>query len=95
MAVRYTITVKDTGVNFTCAEDEAVLAMMFRNGKGPLRNGCCGGGCGICRMKILSGDWHAFKPMSAAHVSEADIKEGVVLLCCVQPRSDLIIASVL
>ena len=93
MARRHTVTVKDTGVSFTCAEDEAVLAMMFHNGKGPLRYGCCGGGCGICRMKIVSGDWFAFKPMSAAHVSEADKKGGVVLLCCIQPRSDLVITA--
>jgi hypothetical protein len=31
--------------------------------------------------------------MSAAHVSETEKKEGVALLCCVQPRSDLIIAK--
>jgi hypothetical protein len=32
--------------------------------------------------------------MSAAHVSESDLKQGIVLLCCVQPRSDLVIARV-
>jgi hypothetical protein len=32
--------------------------------------------------------------MSAAHVSGADKKEGIVLICCVQPRSDLVIARV-
>jgi len=83
-----------TEVNFSCAGDEAVLSMMFRNGKGPLRYGCCGGGCGICRMKVVSGEWFAFKPMSAAHVSEDDKKRGVVLLCCIQPRSDLVIAKI-
>ena len=94
MARSHTITVNDSDVSFACAEDEAVLARMFHNGKGPLRYGCCGGGCGICRMKVISGEWFAFKPMSAAHVSEADRKKGVVLLCCIQPRSDLLIAAV-
>ena len=92
--MRHTISVWNSGVSFSCAEDEAVLAGMLHNGKGPLRYGCCGGGCGVCRMRILSGDWFAFKPMSSAHVSEADRKEDVVLLCCVQPRSDLVIAAV-
>ena len=92
MVRRHTITVEDSGVNFTCAEDEAVLAMMFHNGKGPLRQGCCGGGCGVCRMKVVSGEWFGFKPMSAAHVSGEDKREGVVLLCCIQPRSDMVIA---
>ncbi|MDR2019845.1 MAG: 2Fe-2S iron-sulfur cluster binding domain-containing protein [Treponema sp.] len=92
MRLLHTVTIKDTGVNFPCAEDQAVLPAMIRAGKGPVRHGCCGGGCGVCRMRILSGDYIAFKPMSAAHVSETEKKEGVALLCCVQPRSDLIIA---
>jgi hypothetical protein len=33
------------------------------------------------------------KPMSAAPVSEKEKKEGVVLLCCVQPRSDLVVTA--
>ena len=94
MTKKHTITVKNKGISFTCAEDEPVLSRMFNNGKWPLRYGCYGGGCGICRMKVISGEWVAFKPMSAAHVSEADKKEGVVLLCCIQPRSDLVIAAV-
>jgi ferredoxin len=67
---------------------------MFHAGNGPIKNGCCGGGCGICRMQIVSGEWEAFKPMSSAHVSEADLKQGIALLCCVQPRSDMLIAGV-
>jgi len=94
MTRRHIVTVMDSDVIFSCAEDEAVLAGMLHNGKGPLRYGCGGGGCGICRMRVLSGEWFAFKPMSAAHVSEADKREGVILLCCVQPRSDLVIAAV-
>jgi ferredoxin len=57
-----------------------------------VQNGCCCGGCGVCRARIISGDFFAFKPMSAAHVTEADKKEGLVLLCCVQPRGDMLIA---
>jgi hypothetical protein len=44
-------------------------------------------------MKIKSGDWQVFKPMSRAHVNEADEREGIVLLCCVQPRSNLVVAE--
>ena len=94
MTRSHTITINGSGVSFICAEDEAVLAKMFHNGKGPLHCGCFGGGCGICRMKVISGEWFAFKTMSAAHVSEADRKKGIVLLCCIQPRSDLLIAAV-
>jgi ferredoxin len=94
MGRRYQITVEDTGSGFLCAEDEAVLRAMFRVRHGPIAHGCCGGGCGICRMRIVSGDWALFKPMSRAHISEADLRQGIALLCCVQPRSDMIIARV-
>jgi hypothetical protein len=32
--------------------------------------------------------------MSRAHVSKTDLEQGIVLLCCVQPRSDMTIARV-
>ncbi|MDR0388512.1 MAG: 2Fe-2S iron-sulfur cluster binding domain-containing protein [Spirochaetaceae bacterium] len=94
MARVFTIAVKDTDRTFPCAEDQAVLGAMIRERSGPVNHGCCGGGCGVCRMRVESGNWFAFKPMSAAHVSEADKKKGIVLLCCVQPRSDLVVAPV-
>jgi ferredoxin len=84
--------VDDTDIAFDCDEDVSVLEAMIHNGKGPVRHGCCGGGCGVCKAQIVSGDFLAFKPMSAAHVSEADKKNGLILLCCVQPRGDLHIA---
>jgi ferredoxin len=90
----YRITVKDTGESFPCAGDQAVLAAMIRARRGPVNYGCCNGGCGVCRMRIVSGDWTLFRPMSQAHVSKTDLDRGIVLLCCVHPRSDLIIARV-
>ena len=93
MGKKHTVTVRDTDLSFSCDEAEAVLKAMIHAGKGPIRHGCCGGGCGVCKARIVSGDYYAFKPMSAAHVSEADKKRGLALLCCVQPRSDMVIAS--
>ncbi|MDR1970935.1 MAG: 2Fe-2S iron-sulfur cluster binding domain-containing protein [Treponema sp.] len=92
--MKYKVTCNDGEVSFYCAEDEAVLKAMIHAGRGPVKHGCCGGGCGVCKVRIVAGDYHAFKPMSAAHVNEADREQGVVLSCCVQPRSDLVIARV-
>jgi ferredoxin len=91
---QYRITVQDTGECFPCTGDQAVLAAMIRSRRGPLDYGCCNGGCGVCRMRIVSGDWDLFRPMSRAHVSERELEQGIALLCCVQPRSDMIIARV-
>jgi ferredoxin len=94
MERQYRITVMDTGESFPCAGGEAVLAAMFHARRGPVDYGCCNGGCGVCRMRIVSGEWRLFRPMSQAHVSKGDLEQGIALLCCVQPRSDMVIARV-
>ncbi|MDR1506623.1 MAG: 2Fe-2S iron-sulfur cluster binding domain-containing protein [Treponema sp.] len=93
MEERYSVTVKETGGIFPCGGGEAVFRAMIRAGD-PVRCGCCGGGCGICKMRILEGRWEKFKNMSRAHVSEEEEKKGIVLLCCVQPRSNLVVARI-
>ncbi|MDR1389698.1 MAG: 2Fe-2S iron-sulfur cluster binding domain-containing protein [Treponema sp.] len=89
----FTVTMYEGGKQFACRKDQSVFSAMIR-AAGPVTHGCCGGGCGVCKMKIVSGAYEAFKPMSAAHISGEDKKGGVVLICCVQPRSDLVIARV-
>ena len=91
--MKHRILVKDTGVAFDCDEGVPVLHAMIHNGQGPVKHGCCGGGCGVCKVQIISGDFFMFKPMSAAHINEADKKQGRALLCCIQPRSDMLITA--
>jgi len=90
--VRYGIEVLDTGERFTCSGGEYVLEAMTCARCGPLHYGCFGGGCGICKMKIVSGSYSTEKRMSRAHVSELEESEGVVLICCIKPLGDLKIA---
>ncbi|MDR1766167.1 MAG: 2Fe-2S iron-sulfur cluster binding domain-containing protein [Lachnospiraceae bacterium] len=85
----FLVTVEDARVTFPCKEDEFVMGAMLHAGKGPVRYGCCGGGCGICKMRVVSGDYEVVKPMSRAHISEAQEADGLVLTCCVKPRGDL------
>ncbi|MDR0402574.1 MAG: 2Fe-2S iron-sulfur cluster binding domain-containing protein [Treponema sp.] len=94
MEQTYSITVRETGEVFSCGGGQAVLPAMIHAGRGPIKHGCCGGGCGVCRMRIVEGEWEAFKNMSRAHVSEEDEKKGIVLLCCVQPRSNITVARI-
>jgi ferredoxin len=88
----FTVRVRDTGEEFACGEDEFVLNAMIRARRGPVRHGCCGGGCGICRMRVERGLVFAAKRMSRAHVSEEEQREGIVLICCVKPRGNLLIS---
>ena len=91
--MKHRIHVEGTDIAFNCDEEDSVLNAMIHHGKGPVKLGCCGGGCGVCKVRVISGDYYAFKPMSTAHVDEAGKKEGIVLLCCIQPRSDLYITK--
>lgn len=90
---KHRIKVLESGEQFVCAEDEVILAAMRRAGCGPIHTGCFGGGCGICKMKLLTGEVHHAKRMSRAHVTEEEQAQGFALICCVQPRSDILLAN--
>tara|TARA_R110000796_G_scaffold169508_2_gene286359 strand:+ start:19387 stop:19626 length:240 start_codon:yes stop_codon:yes gene_type:complete len=52
--------------------------------------GCRGGGCGLCKVQVLRGEYQC-GPMSSKHVSESALACGEVLACRIYPRSDLTI----
>lgn len=54
--------------------------------------GCRGGGCGVCKIKILQGEYKS-KRMSSAHISDSDVQQGFVLACRVYPCSDMFIET--
>lgn len=87
----HTVTLQDTMQTFPCREDEFILNAMWAAGIKKVPCGCCGGGCGVCKMKVLNGDVHIHKKMSAAHVSPQEVRQGIVLLCCAQPRGDVVV----
>lgn len=90
MKQSYRVRIMETGETFDCKEDMNVLEAMKRSGSGPVSRGCFGGGCGICKMRVLSGDYDVIKKMSRAHVPEG---EQEVLMCCIVPKSDLVVTA--
>lgn len=94
MEARTFTILSSTGESFPCRADESVLSAMRRAAAGPIRYGCFGGGCGACKMQIVSGSFSVFKPMSRAHVSPQDEQNSIVLLCCILPLSDLTLAEI-
>jgi len=90
---RYSIKLRNTGERFFCREDQNLLQGMqtFQFGQKMLKAipvGCRGGGCGVCRIKIHSGEYEA-KNMSRKHITLEDQAVGVALACRVYPRGDL------
>ena len=85
---RYVVTIEDTAESFRVSEQKTVLEGMAALGKKGIPVGCCGGGCGICKIEIVSGTYRK-RVMSRKHVSEEDEACDRVLACRVWPTSDL------
>lgn len=86
--ITITIEQADNTIDVSIAEDVTLLAGLEATGSDIVPVGCRGGGCGACRIKVLSGSYES-KKMSRAHVSEDAKKNGVVLACRTTPHSDL------
>ena len=90
----YQVIDLETGTEFTCSSEHSLLVNMERNNFICVSVGCRGGGCGVCKLQIVSGSYSA-KKMSKAHVNDEEITQGIVLACRVFPESDLTIKSVI
>ena len=86
--VGFRITVEDGDARFPCPAHERVLLAMERQGLKHLPVGCRGGGCGVCRVRVIRGCYRTGK-MSRAHVSTGDETVGIALACQLIPESDL------
>jgi len=82
------IYVESFAAIYLCREDESLLACMHRLDQHSILVGCRGGGCGVCKIEVLSGDYRVAR-MSRNHVSAEDETGGRVLACRVFPRGDL------
>ena len=86
ISVPHQILLARSGVRFSAAENETVLAAGLRQGLA-LPFGCQSGGCGSCRVRRLSGQVrYETEPLA---LSEAELKADYILMCLAQPRSDL------
>lgn len=85
---KHSVHIIDSSEDVTCREDQNVLRSMEQLGRKGIPVGCRNGGCGVCKVRVVEGDYTA-KVMSRAHVSEAEEAQGCVLACRIFPRSDL------
>lgn len=87
MTIRHNISV-DTGAQFACPDGERVLIAMERAGVDDIDVGCRGGGCGVCRVRVVEGKFRT-GPMSKAKVSDQERAAGYALACRLYPLGDL------
>ena len=79
------ISVKDKVIS--CSNDKNLMDSLSSSSN-VAPKGCHNGGCGICKIKIHSGEYDTLK-MSRKHISEEEEKNGIVLACRVLPKSDM------
>jgi ferredoxin len=89
MSETYTITLLPIGEVLPCAREETVLGAILHSGA-RVYYGCTGGGCGVCKMRLIAGHLD-YGRYSVAVLSEADRREGFFLSCQARPLSDLTI----
>jgi len=82
----YEVLLIQTGEVYACSENESLLAGMCRLGRRGIPVGCLGGGCGICKVKVVRGEVASLGPISRAHVSEEEEREGYTLACRAAPK---------
>ncbi len=92
MAKKFQVEVVNCQQSFTALEGCSLLMSMERSGTQAIKVGCRGGGCGMCKIRVMKGRYIS-KRMSRAHVSESDEQQGLVLACRVFPQEDLTIES--
>lgn len=90
MSEYFVVTIAHTGESFRCSSEQSLLRGMENLGRRGIPVGCREGGCGICKIQVLSGSY-VKRIMSRDHVSGEDALAGRVLACRIRPGSDLVV----
>lgn len=91
----YKVKLKTKGqdTEYTCAPNVTTLRAA-RDQFIPIPTGCQRGGCGMCKVKVLDGEYHQAEVRSHSALSDEDLQNGYALACCMTPKSDLEMVTV-
>ncbi len=81
------ITIEGSAQAFSSQAGQSALDAMVGR-PSALEVGCRSGGCGVCRVEVLHGDYHC-GDMSAEQISPECRAAGIALACRLYPGSDL------
>ena len=82
---KHSVHVTQTDERYDCHTNESLLKGMLRLGRKGIPVGCVNGGCGVCKVRIVSGSVNTLGPVSRAHVSAEEAAQGYTLACRVAP----------
>ncbi|MDK2778259.1 MAG: 2Fe-2S iron-sulfur cluster binding domain-containing protein [Pseudomonadota bacterium] len=86
--MKHAVRIAGIDRTFWCDENDSLLTGILKANSSGIPAGCRGGGCGVCKIQILSGEFST-GCMSGCHVSAEDKAAGKLLACRVYPRSDI------
>lgn len=91
----YKVTLKARGQQFeyACAANATPLRAA-RDLFIPIPTGCMRGGCGMCKVKVLYGEYDQEIIRSHDALSDDELENNYALACCMTPKSDLDIITV-
>lgn len=89
----FTIEIGNTCETYRCTSSQTLLGGMEQLGRRGIPVGCRGGGCGVCKVRIETGQVRTGR-MSRQHVSAEDEARGYVLACRAYPQTDLRLQAV-
>lgn len=78
----------ESGISFEVSVGESLLKGMEKSGSRIVDVGCRGGGCGLCKVQVLTGDFEVGK-MSSLHISDLDKDIGCTLACRCFPKTNI------
>ena len=86
----YNITLKARGQQFeyACAPNVTPLRAA-RDQFIPIPTGCIRGGCGMCKVKVLNGEYDQELVRSQDALSDEELANNYALACCMTAKSDL------
>ena len=86
---KFAVHLPQTGESYLCAHDESLLKGMLRLGRKGIPVGCINGGCGVCKVRVESGQVRPLGPISKAHVTTQEEQQGFTLACRVAPATEV------
>lgn len=85
------LTIADTDVELRTLPGETILAGLHRSGYAG-NTGCRRGGCGICKVDLVSGQVDYPETVAEEVLSGDERARGVCLICRAVPAEDAVIA---
>lgn len=78
---------------YNCAPTMTPL-QAARNQFIPIPTGCKRGGCGMCKVKVVGGEYEQEVVRNHDYLSDEELNNGFALACCMTAKSDLEIITI-